>query len=149
MSEKALKYHAELKESACTLADYKEHARRIAYRWVFEDTADSRNFLPIYAIDNEKLEKHKADGEFSCTCWALSFFKSEIQAKEKFDKILSKNPRIHRKLGTHIAKGYLNATDGISGECDEIGHFNHFEYEEAELVSKFSVKSCLLALQHG
>jgi len=146
MSVEALKYHDELKESTCTLAEYKEHAKRVAYRWVFEDSTDSRNFLPIYAINNEKLEKDKANGEFSCTCWALSFFKSEIQAKEKFDRMLAKNPRIHKKLGTHIAKGYLNANDGISGECDEIGHFNHFEYKEAQLVSKFSVKSCLVPL---
>ena len=149
MSTKVLKYHTELKESTCTLTDFQEYAKRTAYRWVFEDASDTRNFLPIYAIDSERLANDKAAGKFSCTCWAISFFNSEIQAKEKFDRMLSKNPKIHKKLGTHIAKGYLNATDGISSECDDIGHFNHFEYEEAQLVPKFSIKSCLIALQHG
>jgi hypothetical protein len=146
MSTKRLKYHSEIQGNNCGLLSFEEHSRRIAYRWVFENKEDPRNFLPTYAIDEQKLKNDQAKGEFSCTRWALSFFKSEIHAKERFETMMTKNSNIYKKLGTHIARGYLNAADGISDECDDVGHFNHFEYEEVALESKFDIKSCLVSL---
>jgi hypothetical protein len=123
-----LKYEKEITRLNCNLDGFIERERP-AYCWTFDPISDSRNFVPR-AIAVER------DG---CTEWALSFFESQKQAKEKMGRLTRKNPQLYNVLGTHIASGVLKKEDGISGNCNSEGHFNHFEYVNVELRNKFTI----------
>src|SRR5690606_31972258 len=105
---------------------------RECYRWVFEHIDDSRNFDPVYVLDEERKQN-------TCKGYALSFFDESDNAIKRLSEIAKDKENVFKKLGTHIAKGVLNKSDGISEDSDSITHFNHFEYEDVSLNAKFEI----------
>lgn len=138
-----LKYEEEIKEYPYDLSEFSEREVRKAYRWVFEDINDTRNFLPVYVLSPNRITKN-----YTCTGWALSVYETKDQAKERLDFLMKNDPKIYLKLGTHTAEGTLLSDDGISDDASTSprgrGHFNHFEYQDVELASKFNVIDCLV-----
>ena len=105
-----------------------------SFRWVFEDDRDD-NFLPRALIDNPKIIELKTQ----CNGWSLSLFDSEENAKNRLVEICKNKPNLYKRLGTHIAKGFLSKNDGLASEIDTKGHFELFEYKDVTLKSKFDV----------
>jgi hypothetical protein len=140
-----LKYETEIRNDACNLEKYSERNGRIAYRWVFSDISDKRNFLPVYILTPWRKNKG-----YRCDGWALSLYETKKQAKDKLRFLAENDPNIHLKLGTHTAEGILNIDDGISDNASasviNIGHFNHFEYKDVELMPKFSIVECVISV---
>jgi hypothetical protein len=131
-----LKYKVEISEFACDLALFKEYNARQAFRWVFEDINDVRNFAPIF-MNPAAIKK-------DCRGWALSFYEESSQAIARIKELARGRPTIYKKVGTHLATGILATKDGISDEPNGIGHFDHFEYINVDLKNKFSIVESLL-----
>jgi hypothetical protein len=133
-----LKYQDEIDKFECNLNNFKEQDRE-AYRWTFENINNSKNFRPIYYLQ-PKRKRNTYKG------WALSFFNSNVAAKKRLLELTATKKKLFKKLGTHIAKGKLSTRDGISEKVDGKGHFNHFEYENVDLLSKFTI---IEQVEHG
>ena len=118
---------------------------RIAYRWIFENMHDERNFTPrfylappadirkIEAIENPtKRDKRK------CSYLALSMFDSEKNALDSFNfhkENLGEN--VYLFLGTNIAVGELTVKDGVQELPNQEGHFNHHPTENHNYENRF------------
>lgn len=124
-----LKHETDIKRLSCDLKTFKERNNRNAYCWVFDDINNDANFVP----------RAIAVGRDECGSWALSFYETKDQAKDRMKSLLRKNSNLYKKLGTHIANGHLQKKDGISEDCNSIGHFNHFEYSGVDLKEKFTI----------
>jgi hypothetical protein len=125
---KKFKYNDELHDNGCDLSQYSERSRN-AFRWTFESITDPKNFLPVN-INRVRDE---------CIGWGLSFFESEETAKTRFNEIKSNTPNFGKKVGNFISNGKLEIEDGISDDANRHGHFTHFEYENIDLTTKFTV----------
>jgi hypothetical protein len=127
-----LKYQSKVGEfKNCQLDKFSERERQ-SFRWVFESINDSRNFKPRFFLE-------KTISQTSCIGWALSFFETHEKAKARLIRLTKSKELIFKKLGTHIASGQLAKNDGISDNSNELGHFSHFEYEDINLESKFTI----------
>ena len=126
-----LKYKESIDEFKCKLTTFKEQ-ERIAYRWVFNDINNPKNFLPPYIINSSRKKDN-------CKGYALSFFESHLAAKNRILEITKDKENLFKKLGNHIAGGKLEKTDGISDKENSFGHFDHFEYENINLKPKFEI----------
>lgn len=129
-----LKYNEEIINCIdYNLSEFKE-ASRIAYRWVCEDISNEANFLP-YNILCPKPEYFKKQA-----FWALSFFSNVSSSIARHKKLSLNKKNIDKKLGTHIAKGILKVSDGISNNHAKEGHFDFFEYEDVHLNNNFEIE---------
>jgi hypothetical protein len=129
-----LKYHQEiLKCNDYDLENFKETAR-IAYRWVFEDITAKENFLPINLL-RPKLETIRVQ-----SFWALSFHSNISSSICRYRELTSNKKHLQKRIGTHIAKGILNVSDGISNNHNREGHFDFFEYEDVQLNNNFAIE---------
>lgn len=126
-----LKYKKIIEEFKCELSSFTEQERN-AFRWVFEDINNTKNFLPPYILPNNRKKN-------SCKGYSLSFFTSQIAAKNRLLEITRDKENLFKKLGNHIAVGKLDKTDGVSDSENSMGHFDHFEYENINLNPKFEV----------
>lgn len=125
------KYQTEIDKLACDLTNFSE-SDRPAYRWVFADINDNRNFEPIYLLDKNRPQ-------ITCLGWALSMFDTNINAKARLLHLTKNKENLYKKLGTHIAEGRFSLIDGLSDNANEMGHFSHFEYENIELKNQFNI----------
>ncbi|MEI9943986.1 MAG: hypothetical protein WDN26_07150 [Chitinophagaceae bacterium] len=131
-----LKYQAEIDAYNASFNDYSEVENKIAFRWTFEQITHPNNFLPVTKTNpsNKKAFEH-------VTGWALSFFETQQQSKARLQYISEDKPKAYKKLGTHIAEGKLQKTDGICQiQCDQFGHFNFFDYENVDFTPNFQIK---------
>lgn len=111
-----------------------------AYRWVFDDIKDSKNFTPRYYIKPKKENDPKPTEQEKCDEMALSMFISEDSAKKRFNfffKIFKK--RAYKIFGTKIAHKKLNINDGVNEEPNNIGHFNHHPYSHVDYETQFKI----------
>ncbi|MBB5645156.1 hypothetical protein [Pedobacter cryoconitis] len=125
----SLKHEIDIKRLSCDLNKYVERHNRTAYCWVFEEISNKANFVP----------RAIAVGRDECGSWALSFYETEEQAKQRMKDLLGNKSQLYKKLGTHIANGQLEKKDGISDDSNLLGHFNHFEYDGVDLKEKFII----------
>ena len=138
------KYFSEIKivEGAkgveCVPSDKYIRTIREAYRWTFSEISHPQNFLPRALIkNNPRIEKSK----MNCEGWSLSFYDTEENAINKFNYYLNFRPNIGKKLGTHLAKGILEQSDGYCGDVNQDGHFEFFESINCDLSTKFEIIS--------
>lgn len=76
----------------------------------------------------------------SCEAYALSFYNTYENCKSNLNKLLSKKPSLEKKIGNKIAKCNLEEQDGLSDKINNKGHFNFFEFKNANI----SLKSVLI-----
>ncbi len=130
MTEK-LKYKDEIEKLEPDFSGFYEK-KCIAYRWTFEDINDAKNFQPAYLLSpNRRRTTFKG--------WGLSFFDSQLSARERIQELTKNKKMLFKKLGTHVAEGKLVENDGLSNEPETNGHFTHFEYTGAVLKQKFEI----------
>jgi hypothetical protein len=129
-----LKYQAEIDALSPNFEGFSQVDNKTAFRWVFEDIKNGRNFLPTsLANPSQKIKSFKD--------WALSFFETEIQSTDQLIYYAKDKPKLYKKLGTHIAKGVIATKDGLcETACDLDGHFDHFEYEGIDFaIDNFTI----------
>lgn len=110
-----------------------------AYRFVFHDISDEKNFVPMAKDPRSGSIRKKCDG------WALSFHETENASKELWDYLIDNRPNKYKKIGTHIAKGSISKSDGKCSDADEHFHFNLIEYEDVVLTTKFTIVKQLVS----
>src|SRR5699024_3608901 len=114
----------------CNLKELSEN-ERLAYRIVFEDIADDRNFHPSYHRTNDRHD--------TCIVCALPVDDSLEDTMQKMADLRKHRKNIHKKIGTHIAEGTLDENDGITNDSNGEGHFSLFEYNGVDLSTKFEI----------
>jgi len=107
-----------------------------AFRFVFEDIHHRNNFLPALLINPKRQLTKDSD---KCSGYALSFFCSAETAKSQYLKLKKRNKNIGKSIGTHIAQGVVNETDGLVSEINRNGHFDLHEFENTDLKNKFRI----------
>ncbi len=122
---------------ACPPKHYKAK-NVLAFRWVFDDISDERNFQPVFYRNPPKYlganNKEKCDG------LALSFFVGEKEAKDRFYVLQNSiGNRIYKVLGTQIAQGMITKQDGVNGSPDKVGHFNHHPVVGHDYGNRFEI----------
>ena len=121
--------------------------RMKAFRWVFEDIKDGRNFQSQYEKHTKQPKPPKRYNDMSdahkCDNMALSMFNSLENARKRFFFLKNEQPQpmnnnAYRFLGTHIAEGEIDEEDGVNQEPDRKGHFNHHPVENFDYSIKFN-----------
>lgn len=134
------KYHAEIESIPdCPPADYKSQKLR-AFRFVFGDSNHQNNFHPVLVIkpkrkNNRRFRRNSA----KCQGYGLSLFNSLENAQKKYLDLIDSYPTIHQTIGTHIAEGVIEESDGVVSEVNRDGHLTLHESESADLTSKFAL----------
>lgn len=105
-----------------------------AFRWTFNEIDNPKNFIPP-AI--------RTGNEGVCGEWALSFNETKDQSKAAWQHLIDRNPNLYKKLGTAIAEGIIETTDGICCEANSSGHFDCHEYVGTNFETKFAVVEIL------
>jgi hypothetical protein len=135
----------------CPPKSYKPQ-KIFAFRWVFEQIEDERNFQSQYEkhMKSPKPPKRYNDmGDLDkCEAMSLSMFNTLENAKKRFLFLKDEQPHpmnenAFRFLGTHIAKGEIIETDGVNQEPDRKGHFNHHPFENFNYKTRFQIIEAL------
>jgi hypothetical protein len=109
-----------------------------AYRYVHSPIT-SNNFIPV-AISSPS--RNFGPG-VPCSAFGLSLWASEQQAMEKYEKLKRSCKMIRESIGTHLARGDISSSDGLSSEVSKSGHIDLFEYSTCNLESRFTITRAL------
>jgi hypothetical protein len=121
-----------------------------AYRWVFEK-GDIRNFQSQYEkfIDNPNPPKRYNDNsdldltnrdKIFCEDMAYSMYISEEKAKSGFIPFLKRyKQKSFEMFGKYVAFAQLTEQDGVNGEINDKGHFNHHPFETVNYENRFII----------
>lgn len=125
----------------CPAADFIEK-ETIAYRWVFDELGDERNFMPQFLKQPKRFNSKPP--KMVCQSLGLSLFKSAEEARNKF--LFLKNQltdNAYKKLGTKLAIGKLEPNFGLTNNANKEGHFTHYPYENINLKDYFQMNGDL------
>lgn len=127
----------------CPPSDY-EPKEMQAFRFVFEANQElaKNNFLPILMI-NPRRKLSPDTPAARCQGYALSLFDTKQNAEKRYSQLREINRNITKTLGTHLAEGFIDKTDGLVSQIDSKGHLSLHEFENADLATKFQIVSCL------
>jgi len=112
----------------------------LAYRWIFDNISDERNFVPRYFSRPPKYN-WKNDEE-KCKDLAISLFDSCNNAKSRFNFFFkTMNNKAYQFLGTKIAECFLSHKDGVADICDKdkFGHFNFHPYKNGNRLQNLKI----------
>ena len=132
------KYSEKLNLCECNLSLFSETDKGLVFHWVFSPINDPRNFIPPFERNSPPNPKP------SCKGFALSFYSTKLIAKTKLLEYKARRANVHKKIGTHIAKGSVNKEDGCCDVTDNEGHFNLLEYKEKIIGNKFQIDERVL-----
>jgi hypothetical protein len=125
----------------CPPSDYTSQ-ERIAFRFVFGPTHKNykNNFLPVLILKPARQTGRRFKKDSSkCQGYALSFFESLTNIKQRYLELKKDNPNICEQIGTHIAQGLIEKEDGLVSPIDKKGHFSLHEFEGTQLENKFRI----------
>lgn len=107
-----------------------------AFRWVFDDMNDVRNFLPVFFQNPQRFLRKRE--EEKCLAIGLSMFDSVENAETRFRMMLDNiGKAAYVRFGTKIATAELTNTDGVSSQPDMSGHFTNYPLENHRYETRF------------
>jgi hypothetical protein len=108
-----------------------------AYRFVYEPVCE-KSFVPQGLKVPSRMSN--SNDKQKCSLLGLSFFSSEEKAKTRYEDLKKKMKNINKTIGSHIAKGAIDANDGYRTQISQkSGHFDFFECKSANLIPRFKV----------
>ena len=127
----------------CPPSDYKSKEIK-AFRWVFEANQPQakNNFLPALIIKPSRRLSRDTPAD-RCKGYALSLFDTKENAEKRYSRLIKDRPALRKSLGTHLAEGLIDSTDGVSSKVDDNGHFSLHEFVDSDLAKKFQIVSAL------
>ena len=134
------KYQAKLDglKEPCPPAEYTSVDITLVFRWVFEPIENPINFLPLSLRDPPRIQLFNDKGK--CDAWALSLYNTRAAAINRFKIIMNRNPQSFKTLGTHLAVGFIQETDGVNSEVsEETGHISHHPYNTTDFAARFRI----------
>ncbi len=135
-----MKHQAERRDAGevCPPADYLRSRIANAYRWVFNDIHDSRNF--VSPLEKDPPRFLHVTHQRRCEAKALSMFDNLAGAKARFKELKSvMGAKVYTLLGCKIAVGSIDEHDGVVGDLGRHGHFNLHPSEHANFISRFGI----------
>ena len=125
----------------CPAEDFTEK-ETIAYRWVFDELDDVRNFMPQFLKQPKRFNNKPP--KMICQSLGLSFFKTEEKARNKLLFLKQQlTEKAYKNLGTKLALGKLELTFGLTNHPNKAGHFTHYPYEDIDLKEFFTINGIL------
>lgn len=122
--------------SPCPPKSAKELGSKIvAYRFVSDEILKSRDFDPP-AIENPRRTFREAEAK--CGAYALSYFMSEEDARNKYKKLIKANRQLAKKW-KFIAKSDIRPEDGVVVGPTSGGHIDLHESRIADMKSNSAV----------
>ena len=113
-----------------------------AYRWVFEEIEDERNFMPQYLKQPKRFNTKPP--KVICQSLGISLYHTKEHARKKFLFLKRQlTEKAYEYLGTKIAEGQIKPIFGLTNDANEEGHFTHYPYETIELKEYFKIKETL------
>jgi hypothetical protein len=113
-------------------------ADTVAYRFVFDDLNDRRNFAPSFIIEPSR-HRPSTPAKVCCSGYGLSLYDSLPNAEAAYRKFAANFLKFEERVGTNIAEGNISKTDGVVTPPNHEGHFDLHEYEGVQLRSKFRI----------
>lgn len=107
-----------------------------AFRWVFSEISDPRNFVPVAVTGRYQNV---------CSGWAISLYDTLENSEKKYFDLLKDRPKLFKKLGTHVAEGNIQQSDGLCSLSNIEGHFDCHEYIDTDFSSTFAVVKALVS----
>ncbi|WP_143026209.1 hypothetical protein [Paraburkholderia fungorum] len=89
------------------------------FRWTFNPLTN-QSFVPQGVSSPTILNKKSC--EKKCAYFSLSFYKSELESRSAWKYIKKNVPNFHQIVGDAVAKGHLEAGDGLLTPVDKKGH---------------------------
>lgn len=59
--------------------------------------------------------------------YSLSFFDTELDARNRHKELQASHPLISKTIGTHLGSVDLDESHGLIGEINQVGHFSLYE----------------------
>jgi hypothetical protein len=119
-----------------------------AYRYIFDNLNDDRNFKPVYILDKDYPKRLNAakDMEMKCKGFGLSLYQNKNGAIANYKRWMAKtNGKFAKIVGSYVATVQIMELDGVCSEIEnEDTHFTFFEYETANLIERIEGKPDLL-----
>lgn len=113
-----------------------------AFRWIFEQLEDERNFKPLYFKNPQRINSF--DDVEKCQALGLSMFDSEKNAIKQFNFLKTRlGETAYQVLGTNLALGQLVPDDGAASDPDPKGHFTIHPSETCTFESSFQIVATL------
>lgn len=133
MHSKKFKYQKYLDLYPNCPPDSYEEIEDNGFRWIFSNDNDS--FIPVLIINPVR---QLGIDEKQCEGYALSMFKHEIGAYERYKKLVKARTKLKEVLGNKIAEINISKLDGIGSEpeTNNFTHFNFHEYDGTDLSLK-------------
>ena len=129
----------------CPPADYKP-LEIDAYRWVFDDIKNPKNFTPQYKSQPRRFNDSNYKEEDKCSFMSLSMFINQDSAKKRFEFLFQqKGKKAYKLFGTKIAYKKLTTQDGVNEKPNNIGHFNHHPYINVDYENQFIIVGDLVS----
>ena len=135
-----LKYGTEIAGIPGCPPVYCARCSREAFRFAFEPLCE-KSFLPVARMNPAR--KFSGDGEL-CSAHALSFFVTRETAVTKYNRLKAGHHQIGKTLGTHLARGRIEPADGPATNPSASGHFDLYEEDGCDLLSRFQIIERLL-----
>ena len=110
---------------------------KICFRWVFEKIENEDNFK-AQADKNPSIINSK-DDKMKCDYYALSFHDNLENSRNAFRFLENIVKNAKKRLGSHIAKGEIEYSDGVAEEPDDKGHFNLHPSQKSNFSEKFVI----------
>lgn len=149
--EPVLKYKSEIDKHGITTIGCPDKAvapqNIIAFRLVWSPIDHKDNFLPNIIIEVIRkipfvYAKDKGKREIQiCSRCSISLYNSLENVQCMWDNASAK---FKENFGyTHIAEGEINEGDGLVGSISKVGHFGFYEYDGANIFTKFKLKQAI------
>jgi hypothetical protein len=111
---------------------------RAAFRWIFDKITDDENYKPVY-FKNPKRFNDKSDEE-RCMAMGLSFFDTLQTAEHRFGQLKKRlGQETYKILGSQIAGGQIQKSDGVNSSVDKNGHFTHHPSSDFKFFEKIII----------
>ena len=136
MKFKHQEFYNELKD--CPPSHYSVKEILTAYRWVFEEIKDKRNFTSQYHKKPSRFLSQK--DAVKCQALALSMFDNIEAASARFQALKRYiGDNIYKTLGTKIAVGKVKITDGVCSNTVQSRHFSVHPSATADFNNSFQL----------
>jgi hypothetical protein len=105
-----------------------------AFRWV-ANPMTTACFLPPGKKDPRRVNNTK--GAANCGLFGVSMHISQQHSIDAFKKLEASFIEARKTLGGYVAEGALTVQDGLCTAPNQVGHFDLYEFDTANLKNSF------------
>jgi hypothetical protein len=119
-----------------------------AYRYVFDDLEDDRNFKPVYLLDENYPKRLNATNDLTLRCkgFGLSLYQDKNGAIANYRRWMAKtNGKFAKIVGSYVATIQILETDGVCSDAEnDDSHFTFHPFENVNFMEKIENTSYLM-----